>query len=124
MRSGKKLYYKIGEVGKIFQIPAHVLRYWEGEFSLLKPAKNRVGQRIYRQKDLDLIGSIRGLLYDEGYTISGARRRLKESVGAKENSVSPPTKQPMPDKVLREVKKELQAILTLLDSKPVQRQSD
>lgn len=124
MRSGKKLYYKIGEVCEIFQIPPHVLRYWEGEFSLLRPAKNRVGQRIYRQKDLDLIGSIRGLLYDEGYTISGARRKLKERAGARENSGSRPASGPVPEKVLTEVKKELQAILTLLDSKAIQRESD
>lgn len=74
---GRKLFYRIGEVCRICEIEPHVLRYWESEFKALKPAKNRAGQRIYREKDLKLIEKIKFLLYEEGYTISGANKRVQ-----------------------------------------------
>ena len=75
-RAGRKLFYKIGEVCKICGVEPHVLRYWESEFLTLCPGKNRAGQRIYRSRDLELIDTISRLLYEEGYTISGARKKL------------------------------------------------
>ena len=75
-RAGRKLFYKIGEVCEICGVEPYVLRYWESEFPTLSPGKNRAGQRIYRSKDLELIDAISRLLYEEGYTIAGARKKL------------------------------------------------
>ncbi|HJV56043.1 MAG TPA: MerR family transcriptional regulator [Verrucomicrobiae bacterium] len=72
-----KLYYRIGEVETITEIPAYVLRYWESEFKLLRPKKNPAGQRLYRKADLDLVLRIKTLLYDERLTLEGAKKRLR-----------------------------------------------
>ena len=71
-----KLYYRIGEVETITEIPAYVLRYWESEFKLLRPKKNPAGQRLYRRRDLDLVLRIKTLLYGERLTLEGAKKRL------------------------------------------------
>ena len=68
-----KLYYRIGEVEAITEVPAYVLRYWESEFKLLRPKKNPAGQRLYRKRDLDLVLRIKTLLYDERLTLEGAQ---------------------------------------------------
>ncbi len=73
----KKLYYSISEVAKIFDVEAHVLRYWENEFKELRPKKNKAGRRTYRQVDIDLIAKIHHLLRVEKYTIEGARRVIQ-----------------------------------------------
>ena len=72
-----KLYYRIGEVEAITEVPAYVLRYWESEFKLLRPKKNPAGQRLYRKKDLDLVLRIKSLLYEERLTLEGAKKRLR-----------------------------------------------
>ena len=72
----EKLYYRIGEVETITGVPAYVLRYWESEFKLLRPKKNPAGQRLYRQRDLDLVRRIKTLLYEERLTLEGAKKRL------------------------------------------------
>jgi DNA-binding transcriptional MerR regulator len=119
----KKLYYKIGEVCEIVGVPAHVLRYWETEFSTLTPPKSRGGQRTYRPADIELLLRIRKLLYDEGFTIAGARKKL----GARKRSAAQDPAQPVPgregaeiqqvqaDEPLGKVRRELENILTLLD---------
>ena len=71
-----KLYYRIGEVESITEVPAYVLRYWESEFKLLRPKKNPAGQRLYRKRDLELVLRIKYLLYTERLTLEGARKRL------------------------------------------------
>src|SRR4030042_3721429 len=71
-----KLFYKIGEVSKIIDVEPYVLRYWETEFSFLKPRKTKSGQRIYIKKDVELLLKIKRLLYQERYTIEGVRKRL------------------------------------------------
>jgi DNA-binding transcriptional MerR regulator len=71
-----KLYYRIGEVEALTEVPAYVLRYWESEFRLLRPKKNPAGQRLYRRRDLDLVLRIKTLLYDERLTLEGAKKRL------------------------------------------------
>jgi DNA-binding transcriptional MerR regulator len=71
-----KLFFKIGEVCQLVGVEAHVLRYWETEFPTLQPQKNRAGQRTYRRKDVEMALRIRELLYDEGFTIAGAKRKL------------------------------------------------
>lgn len=74
----KKLYYSIGEVSEETELKQYVLRYWESEFPQLSPAKNRAGNRTYREKDIDLVKFIKTLLYEKKYTIEGARQKLKE----------------------------------------------
>jgi DNA-binding transcriptional MerR regulator len=71
-----KLFFKIGEVCELVGVQAHVLRYWETEFTMLQPQKNRAGQRTYRRKDVEIALRIKELLYDEGFTIAGAKRKL------------------------------------------------
>ncbi len=73
----EKIYFKIGEVCELLDVQAHVLRYWESEFPQLAPQKNRSGQRSYRRKDVEISLRIKELLYDELYTIAGARKRLQ-----------------------------------------------
>ena len=74
----KKLYYSISEVSEITGLKQYVLRYWETEFSQLKPNKNQAGNRIYRSHDIDLISDIKSLLYERKFTIKGAKQHLKE----------------------------------------------
>ena len=81
-----KLYYRIGEVAKITGVKPHVLRYWETEFRWMSPPKSRSRQRLYRRKDIEMIAVIKRLLYEERYTIAGARQRLRELGLAKAKS--------------------------------------
>ncbi len=74
----EKLFFKIGEVSRLTDVKSHVLRYWESEFSMLNPPKNRASQRVYRKKDIETVLLIKTLLYNENYTISGARKRIRE----------------------------------------------
>jgi DNA-binding transcriptional MerR regulator len=88
-----KLFFKIGEVCDLVGVQAHVLRYWESEFPSLAPQKNRAGQRTYRRKDVEMAMRIKELLYGEGFTIAGAKRKLiSEGRGATARfKVVPPT---------------------------------
>jgi len=108
----QKLFYKIGEVCKICELEPHVLRYWESVFSRLKPMKNRAGQRIYRRSDLELIETIKNLLYEQGYTLSGANSRLlEEGVGGREElPLFQSAIQGAQRRALQEIKRELDAI--------------
>lgn len=121
----KKLYYKIREVCEIVGVEAHVLRFWESEFSTLSPPKTKSGQRIYRPRDIELLLQIRRLLYEEGFTIAGARKQLSanaEVLSSASDKIEPSPardepkseRAPDPDR-LKKVKAELQNILTLLD---------
>src|SRR5580692_4001435 len=73
----EKLYFRIGEVSRLCQLPAYVLRFWETEFPQLKPVKSSTGQRMYRRKDVESVLRIKRLLYEEGFTISGARQHMR-----------------------------------------------
>jgi len=73
-----KLFFKIGEVSELAGVEQHVLRYWEEEFDVLNPQKNRSGQRLYQKKDIEQILEIKKLLYSERFTIAGAKRRLQQ----------------------------------------------
>jgi len=75
---GEKRYYRIGEVSRITGVKPYVLRYWESEFRWMAPAKSRSKQRLYRKRDIDTIQLIKKLLYEERFTIKGARKRLRE----------------------------------------------
>jgi DNA-binding transcriptional MerR regulator len=73
-----KLYFRIGEVARLCRLPAYVLRFWETEFPQLRPVKSSTGQRMYRKRDVESVVRIKRLLYDDGFTIAGARAQLRE----------------------------------------------
>jgi DNA-binding transcriptional MerR regulator len=116
-----KLFFKIGEVCEITDTQPYVLRYWESEFPALAPAKNSSGQRIYRRKDIETVLRIKQLLYEEGFTIAGAKKRLESEMSGRGTTPREPEEAAAPaegDKtreVLREVKDQLREMLTLLD---------
>jgi len=87
-----KLFFKIGEVCELVGVQAHVLRYWETEFSMLQPQKNRSGQRTYRRRDVEMALRIRQLLYDDGFTIAGAKKKLSSDgrVNSSKLKIVPP----------------------------------
>ena len=89
----EKLFFKIGEVCELAGVQAHVLRYWESEFPMLAPQKNRAGQRVYRKRDVEMALRIKELLYEDQYTIAGARKRLtnEQRAGGKLKIVAPET---------------------------------
>ena len=91
----EKLFFKIGEVCDIAGVQAHVLRYWETEFPMLQPQKNRAGQRTYRRRDVEMALRIKELLYDEQYTIAGAKKKLAgEQRGPSRDSGQPVPSRP------------------------------
>jgi DNA-binding transcriptional MerR regulator len=94
----EKLFFKIGEVCDLAGVQAHVLRYWESEFPMLAPQKNRAGQRVYRKRDVEMALRIKELLYEDQYTIAGAKKRLTNDlrggsklkiVGSEDDSAQP-----------------------------------
>ena len=104
----EKLFYRINEVSSLTQIKPYVLRYWETEFPPLAPNKSGGGQRLYTQREIDIILRIKQLLYAEGFTIAGAKKKLDEG----EVSTAPQTDLA---KALMNVRKELRAILAMLE---------
>ncbi|MDR3763919.1 MAG: MerR family transcriptional regulator [Acidobacteriota bacterium] len=86
-----KIYFRIGEVSELASLPAYVLRFWETEFPQLKPTKSNTGQRMYRRKDVENVMRIRRLLYEEGFTIAGAREKLREEAREHRATVQPIT---------------------------------
>jgi DNA-binding transcriptional MerR regulator len=97
-----KLFYRIGEVSRLSGLEPYVLRYWETEFPQIKPDKGKSGQRLYKKKDLDNVLQIKQLLYKDGYTIAGARKKLN---GRGEHTI---------EVVIETAKKELREILEIL----------
>jgi DNA-binding transcriptional MerR regulator len=127
-----KLYFKIGEVAKFTGIKTHVLRYWETEFKAIRPNKSRSNQRLYRKQDVDLILHLKDLLYNQGFTIAGARKKLREK--PKKNVVAPILKKDSTAKVddqlalplagsfdplmLKEIRQDILRLKNSLDAKP------
>jgi DNA-binding transcriptional MerR regulator len=111
----KKLYYSISEVSHITSLKPYVLRYWETEFAELRPKKNRNGNRIYRLQDIKLIFLIKRLLYEDKYTIEGARQRLQQirRIGKQMNLSFEQLRR---DDLVSELKKELSGLLDLLSN--------
>ena len=101
-----KRYFTIGEVSELCGVKSHVLRYWEQEFSQLKPVKRRGNRRYYQRHDVILIRQIRSLLYDQGYTIGGARLQLTGEEAADDNNQS--------QQIIRQMRTELESLLVLL----------
>jgi DNA-binding transcriptional MerR regulator len=115
-----KLYFRIGEVARLCEIPAYVLRFWESEFPQLKPNKGGTGQRLYRRRDVEMALRVKSLLKDQGYTIPGARQVLKAEFRQKEPQL-PLVGVGLPDaKQMQTIRRELEAIATIL-SHPVGR---
>ena len=111
-----KLYFRIGEVATLCRLPAYVLRFWESEFPQLKPVKGSNGQRMYRQRDVETVLHIKKLLYDQGFTIAGARQHLKEQGKPvqKQSGLPFPPRRSRDD--LKKVRQGLQEILGILSS--------
>ncbi len=116
-----KSLFRIGEVSRLTDTKPFVLRYWETEFPLLQPVKSPKGHRLYRRQDIETVLQIKRLLYDEGFTIAGARRHLREQNGGA--AETPPAEQPVERaaplpisrKVLLDLRDALRAFLTLLE---------
>ena len=135
----EKQYFKIGEVSEILNVEPYVLRYWESEFKILKPTRTRARQRLYHKRDLELLLEIKHLLYDEKFTIAGAKKRLqemkkqaaaekraakapkasrvKEEIKALESRMENATSDPQADyrDLLLEIKKELYELRVILE---------
>jgi len=107
---GERMFYKIRDVAKIAGVKPHVLRYWESEFPVLNPQKNRNGQRVYTKKDMELVLEIKRLLHDEKYSIAGARQAIKKKKGGEEDSKSA--------LALKMARNELSGLLELLNKEP------
>lgn len=116
----EKELYRIGDVSKITALKPFVLRYWETEFPMLQPIKSPSGHRLYRQEDVDMVLKIKRLLYDEGFTIAGARRHLRDGGGADPEASAPippghGATQLLNRKMLLDLRDSLRAFLTLLE---------
>ena len=113
-----KLYFKIGEVKKITGVEPHVLRYWESEFKIIRPQRATSKQRLYRRVDVENIFRIKKLLYEDGYTVPGARKLLAEKKGDKTKN-APKTKIPVAKtrSILAELKSDLKQLQEMLAKK-------
>ncbi len=110
-----KLYYSITEVSQLTNIKPHVLRYWETEFKTLKPKKNRAGNRTYRLSDIKLILLIKKLLYEEGYTIAGAKKKILERKGDLDK-IKLPIAKDRNSEILESIKNDLLEMKKILES--------
>ncbi len=112
-----KLYFRIGEVARLCRLPAYVLRFWETEFPQLKPTKSSTGQRMYRQRDVENVVRIRTLLYDQGFTIAGARQQLKTDLKVSRAQSGLPFPASRHPEGLKRVRRGLQEVLSILSAK-------
>jgi DNA-binding transcriptional MerR regulator len=116
-----KLYFRIGEVARLCSVAPYVLRFWETEFTQLKPNKSGTGQRLYRRRDVEMALRVKRLLYDEGYTIAGARQAIQAETRNKRSSGQPELPLPQQQQSVQalearvhKVRKELREILGIL----------
>lgn len=109
----RRAFYSIGEVCQMLDLKPHVLRYWETQFEALSPSKNRAGNRVYTQQEVELIALIRRLVHDERYTIEGARLRLQEMEA--EGTAVEQSAQALEHAFLVTLREELEELLRLLD---------
>jgi len=111
-----KLYFRIGEVATLCHLPAYVLRFWESEFPQLKPVKSSTGQRMYRKRDVESVLRIKQLLYEQGFTISGARQQLRsESKTDKTQTAIPFPSHSNPE--IQHIRQGLREILSMLSAR-------
>ena len=112
----ERLYFRIGEVARLCRLPAYVLRFWETEFSQLKPIKSSTGQRMYRRKDVESVLRIKKLLYEEGFTIAGARQHLRAETKSDKKQTPLPFPSAAPAN-LNPIRQGLREILSLLSAR-------
>ena len=113
-RLPEKIYFKIGEVSEIVGVEPYVLRYWETEFELLKPSKAPSKHRLYKKRDVELLLDNKRLLYTEGFTIEGARKKLKETKKEEKNQLKLPLSEQKYKSALVKLKKELESLRRLV----------
>jgi len=111
-----KLYFRIGEVATLCRLPAYVLRFWESEFPQLKPVKSSTGQRMYRRRDVESVLRIKQLLYEQGFTIVGARQQLRSEAKADRGQAAIPFPTQSPAQ-LQNIRQGLREILNLLSAR-------
>jgi DNA-binding transcriptional MerR regulator len=111
-----KLYFRIGEVATLCRLPAYVLRFWESEFPQLKPVKSSTGQRMYRRRDVESVLRIKELLYDQGFTIVGARQQLRSENKNEKGQAAIPFPAQSPAEMQR-IRQGLREILDLLSTR-------
>ena len=109
----EKLYFRIGEVASIVGVEPHVLRYWESQFKFLSPAKNRSGNRVYQRREIEMVMLVKQLLYEQKYTIEGARQQLDEF--RKSGGMKPSARAGLDAETVQMVERDLKEILALLD---------
>jgi DNA-binding transcriptional MerR regulator len=109
-----KLYFKIGEVSRILQVKPYVLRYWETEFEVLRPGKAPSRHRLYKRRDVELLLEIKRLLYAEGFTIEGARKRLKQNRKEERQQLRLPLSESKYKSALSKIKKDLESLHKIL----------
>src|SRR5438477_9061946 len=112
----EKLYFRIGEVSRLCHLPAYVLRFWETEFPQLKPVKSSTGQRMYRRRDVESVLRIKQLLYEQGFTIVGARQQLRSETKTEKGQAAIPFPSQSPAEMQR-IRQGLREILNLLSAR-------
>jgi DNA-binding transcriptional MerR regulator len=113
-RLPEKIYFKIGEVSEIVGVEPYVLRYWETEFDLQKPSKAPSKHRLYKKRDVELLLEIKRLLYTDGFTIEGARKKLKEARKEEKDQLKLPLSEQKYRSALVKLKKDLESLRRLL----------
>jgi len=114
-----RLYYSISEVSEMIGVKAHVLRYWETQFKMLRPKKGRGGARMYRKRDVETLFEIKQLLYDQRFTIAGARRRILDGKADERDQIELPFSKLDREEMVRSLKKDMEGLLTLLRDEAV-----
>jgi DNA-binding transcriptional MerR regulator len=110
-----RLYYSISEVSDMIGVKAHVLRYWETQFKMLRPKKGRGGARMYRKRDVEILFEVKQLLYDHRFTIAGARRKLLDDRGSKEQMELTFARTDR-EEMLRALRRDMEGLLSILQS--------
>ena len=111
-----KLYFRIGEVANLCRLPAYVLRFWESEFPQLEPVKSSTGQRMYRKRDVESVLRIKQLLYEQGFTISGARQQLRAENKSDKTQAAIPFPAHPPSEI-QHIRQGLREILSMLTAR-------
>ncbi|HET9250961.1 MAG TPA: MerR family transcriptional regulator [Candidatus Eisenbacteria bacterium] len=114
-----RLYYSISEVSDLVGVKPHVLRYWETQFKMLRPKKGRGGARMYRKRDVETLFEIKQLLYDQRFTIAGARRRILDGKIEEREQIELPFTKLDREEMVRTLKKDMEGLLTMLRDEAV-----
>ena len=117
-----KLYYSISEVSDLVGVKPHVLRYWETQFKMLRPRKGRGGARMYRKRDIEVLFDIKQLLYDQRFTIAGARRKILDDRQDERDQIELPFSRLDREETIRALKKDMESLLAMLKQDAAKRQ--